>query len=103
MDNTDTRTYNQWINSLSNMNFDQYCIAIKNKILESNQVDTNFKQQFNDCFDYVYKLYKNNKTFEPNLIKIYLEDIKGYKNIKMTELFTIMILLSYCGFSFNIK
>ena len=54
---------------------------------------------FQDCFDYVFKLYKTNKPLEINLLKIYLEQVKDYKNIKMDVFITTMILLSFCGFN----
>ena len=83
------------------MDFDSYSVTIKNKIMESPEIDNIFKQQFNDCFDYVYKLYKSNKELEPNLIKIYLEEVKGYKNIKMSDFIRLLFILSFCGFEFE--
>ena len=59
------------------------------------------KEQFEVCFDYVMSLYKENKPLDFHLLKIYLEDVKGCKNIKMTEVLNILLLLSYCGFSFE--
>jgi len=47
------------------------------------------------------QVYKDGKPLEMNLLKIYLESVKGYKNIKMTEALNIMLLLSYCGFDFK--
>ncbi len=92
--------FDNWIQSLNNMSFDEYSHNIKDKILQSN-MDAQSKQQFSDCFDYVYKLYKSNKPLDVNLFKIYLEEIKGYKNIKMSEFINMMILLCYCGFNIS--
>jgi hypothetical protein len=92
----------KWKESLKNMSFEDYAITIKNKILEDN-LNTESKQYFCDCFDYVFNCYKKNKPLELNLIKIYLEDIKGYKNIKMEEFIRTLLLLNLCGFSFDFK
>ena len=87
----------EWQNYLDTLSFDDRCIEIKNKILLGLE-DNQSKQFFIDSFDYVYNLYKQNKPLEANLFRIYLEDIKGYKNIKLEEFIRIIVLLSYCGF-----
>ena len=86
-----------WKESLKQMNFDEYTDEMKSRILNSN-MDNDSKKQFNDCYEYFKKLYKSGKPLEANLLKIYLEEIKGYKNIKMEEFIRIVILLGFCGF-----
>lgn len=93
----------QWKNSLRDMNFETYAIAVKDKILESGELTSLYKQQFEDCFNYVLQLYKQGKSLEPNLIKIYLRDVKGYGDISMMDFIKILVLLSYCGFSFSMQ
>lgn len=94
-------SFEEWSKSLENMDFDHYSLEIKNKILESNDMDDLSKRYFSDCFDYVYKLYKNNKQLDMHLLKIYLEEVKGYKNIKLSEIIPMLILLGYCGFDLS--
>lgn len=89
--------FEQWKQKLSNMNFELFAKEIKNKMLDSNMDDLS-KQQFSDCFDYMYKLYQQGKPLEPKLLKIYLEDIKGYKNIKLEDMVRIVLLMGLCGF-----
>ena len=60
------------------------------------------KQSFEEWIKTTQDLsYKEGKPLDINQLKIYLEQIKGYKNIKMTEVINIMLLLSFCGFSFD--
>lgn len=90
----------EWQRYLDTLSFDDRCIEIKNKIAEGIPDDYS-KQFFIDCFNYVYNLYKQNKVLDVNLLKIHLEDIKGYKHIKFEEMLKIMFLLAYCGFSLS--
>lgn len=91
-------TFEQWNDYLDTLSFDDRCIEIKNKILSSPELDQISRNYFSDSFDYVYKKYKESKPLDVKLFKIYMEDVKGYKNIKMDEFIRIIILLSYCGF-----
>ena len=92
--------FEKWKNDLQNLTFEEYAIYMKNKILQDN-IDELSKNYFQDCFDYVLKLYKSNKPLELNLLKIYLEQIKNYKNIKMDDFIRTIILLGFCGFNFQ--
>lgn len=96
------KSFEEW-NKLAQQlsgNFERYAEMMKQTILKGN-LDMQSKEQFEVCFDYVMSLYKENKPLDFHLLKIYLEDVKGYKNIKMTEVLNILLLLSYCGFSFE--
>lgn len=93
--------FKEWQQSLESMEFEDRAIAIKEKIIEGLSEYPEAQEQFQVCFDYVMQVYKEDKPLEMNLLKIYLESVKGYKNIKMTEVFNIMLLLSYCGFDFK--
>lgn len=96
----DNQSFEEWSKSLESMDFDHYSVEIRNKILDSN-MDDQSKQIFSDCFDYMTKLYKSNKPLDVNLLKIYLEQVKGYKNVTMKTFINIMILLNYCGFDID--
>ena len=102
MNNTkmNNQSFEEWSKSLETMDFDHYSLAIKEKIMQSD-LDDYSKQVFNDCFEYVSKLYKSNKQLDVKLLKIYLEEVKGRKNIKVDEFVKLMILLGYCGFNIN--
>lgn len=102
MNNTkmNNQSFEEWSKSLESMDFDHYSLAIKEKIMESD-LDDYSKQAFEACFEYVTKLYKAGKPLDVNLLKIHLEEVKGFKNIKMDEFINLMLLLSYCGFSIN--
>ena len=92
--------FENWKKELQNLTFEEYAVLMKDKILQDN-TDTLSKTYFQDCFDYVLKLYKSNKPLELNLLKIYLEEIKNYKNIKMEDFIRTIILLGFCGFNFK--
>lgn len=93
-------SFKEWSKSLENMDFDHYSMTIRDKILEGN-LDKLSKDCFKVCFDYVSKLNKEGKPLDLNLLKIHLEQVNDFKNLKYNEIITILILLSYCGF--NIK
>ena len=97
MNNTE---FEEWKKELQTLNFEEYAVYMKDKILQDN-IDDLSKNYFQDCFDYVLKLYKSGKPLELNLLKIYLEQIKNYKNIKMDDFIRTIILLGFCGFNFK--
>lgn len=92
--------FEKWKQELQNLSFEEFAVQMKDKILTDNS-DELSKQYFQDCFDYVFKLYKTGKPLEVNLLKIYLEQVKNYKNLKMIEFIRTIILLSFCGFNFK--
>lgn len=96
------QSFEEWIKTTQDLSgdFEQYAQLMKQTILRGN-LDEQSKEQFEVCFQYVMSLYKEGKPLDINQLKIYLEQIKGYKNIKMTEVINIMLLLSFCGFSFT--
>lgn len=93
-------TSEEWLKSLEGLEFAEYAQAVRDKILEGN-MDEQSKKQFSDCFEYAMELYNEGKQFDIKLFKIYLEDIKGYKNVNMSGVINILLLLSFCGFSFK--
>lgn len=97
------QTYEEWLELAKKLSGDleKYAEMMKQTILVKGNLDEASKKQFEVCFDYVMSLYKEGKPLDFHLMKIYLEEVKGYKNIKMTEIINILLLLSYCGFSFN--
>ena len=69
-----TKTFDEWSKSLETMDFDHYSLEMKNTILKGNLPD-NEKKLFEICFDYVYKLHKENKPLDVKLLQIHLEQI----------------------------
>lgn len=93
-----TKTFDEWLKSLETIDFDQYSLEMKNTILKGNLPD-NEKKLFEICFDYVYKLYKENKPLDVKLLQIHLEQIHDFEEVKMQDFIRIVILLGYCGFN----
>ena len=73
---------------------------IRDRILLSNEFSEADRQLFNTVYDYVEKVYSQGKPLEPNLLKIYLHDLKGY-DIDNVSIVRILCLVSLCGFSFD--
>ena len=91
----------EWEEMLKSMSLDEFSLMMKDKILADENIDELSSRYFQDCFDYVTKLYKSGKQLDLSLMKIYLEDVKGYKNIKMDDFIRTVLLLGFCGFSFK--
>ena len=72
---------------------------IKERILQSDELTSEDKKIFTDVFEYCEKLVSQHKPLETNLLKIYLEDIKGY-DIDKINVVRILILVTLCGFKF---
>lgn len=99
MDNKET--FEEWKAGFEGLSFEESAVRIKDKILESPELDSKSKQYFDDCFNYVLQQYKLKKPLSTALLKIHLVDIKGYKSLRVEELSKILVLLSMCGFKFN--
>ena len=92
------KDFQNWSKEIQQMDFDGYSKAIRDIIIEKGDIDQKSKQYFYDCYDYVFKLYKQNKPLETNLLYIYLTKIKGYKTLNIQEFTIVILLLSLCGF-----
>ena len=79
-----TKTFDEWSKSLETMDFDHYSLEMKNTILKGNLPD-NEKKLFEICFDYVYKLHKENKPLDVKLLQIHLEQIHDFEKVKMQD------------------
>lgn len=101
MENTiNKQDFNEWSKSLEKMDFDHYSLEMKNTILRGD-MPKDEKELFKICYDYVYKLYKENKPLDIKLLKIHLEQVKDFENVKMQDFIRIVILLGYCGFNIS--
>lgn len=97
---TNKQDFNEWSKSLEGMDFDHYSLEMKNTILNGDMPKEE-KELFEICYDYVYKLYKENKPLDIKLLKIHLEQVKDFENVKMQDFIRIVILLGYCGFNIS--
>lgn len=92
-----------WCNSLekSNLTDKEISLAIRDKVLESSQLDKKSKEIFKDTYNYIAKILEQNKPFEINLLRIYLKDICGY-DLDQYSIITTLLLCSMCGLSIKI-
>ena len=95
--NMKTKTFDEWLKSLETIDFDHYSLEMKNTILKGNLPD-NEKKLFEICYDYVYKLYKENKTLDVKLLQIHLEQIHDFEEVKMQDFIRTATPSGYCGF-----
>jgi hypothetical protein len=93
--------FEEWNKKLETLDFEKRAEMIKDKILESDELDKVSKRYFSDSFAYVMGLYKSGKPLDTNLMRIHIVDIKGYKEFRMEEFNRVLMMLSLCGFCFN--
>lgn len=67
----------------------------------ADDLDQKSKKLFEDCYDYFLQKMKEGKNVDSDLLKIYLQDIKGY-DIQQINIYQIMLLLSFCGFKMTV-
>lgn len=72
---------------------------VRDQLLKSDELSDEDKRLFTEVFDYCEKNIRQNKPFDSNLLKIYLQDIKGY-DIERINIIRILVLMGLCGFSF---
>lgn len=95
--------FQNWKNELLNGDLtpDEISLKIRDKILESPQLSTPEQKQFYiDVYDYVKKLIDRGKPLEINLLRIYLEEVKGY-DLTVHSIIATLILVSACGIQLN--
>lgn len=95
-----SQDYLDWKNSLKNKSPREISQEIKNRILATDELDDKSKKVFNDIYDYVFKMCDANKPIKMDLMKIYLQDIKGHDVTKM-DMYPIWLLLGFCGIKFD--
>lgn len=97
------KEFKAWCESLENSNLTdkEISLAIRDKVLESPQLDKQSKAIFKDTYNYILKILEQNKPFEIKLLRIYLEDICGYK-LEKYSIISTLLLCSMCGLSIEI-
>lgn len=93
--------YQEWVNKINNASNDSVTQSrlIRDRILLSEEFSAEDRKLFLDVFEYVEKVISQKKQLEPNLLKIYLQDIKGY-DIEDIKIIRILVLVALCGFTF---
>ena len=92
--------FEQWANKLEHMSDYEVSQELYNRIMHHSNIDKESLELFSLAYNYCIKLIANGKNLEPNLLKIYLQDIKG-KNIDQIKLTNLFLLLGICGINFK--
>ena len=99
-ESTGNLEFEQWANKLEHMSDQDVSYEIYQRILNHSDIDKESLRLFSEAYEYCIKLIKQGKNLEPNLLKIYLQDIKG-ENINEVNIVNLFILLSMCGIEFT--
>lgn len=71
--------------------------------MNHSDLDQESLKLFSTAYEYCMKLINQGKNLEPNLLRIYLQDIKG-QDISQINLINLFTLLGLCGINFtNVK
>lgn len=92
--------FEQWANKLEHMSDSEVSYEIYQRIMNHSDIDKNSLRLFSEAYEYCIKLINQGKNLEPNLLKIYLQDIKG-EDISEINIVNLFILLSMCGIEFS--
>lgn len=92
--------FEKWANKLETMSDGEISYEIYQRILTNGNLDNESRELFSIAYDYCIKLIHQGKNLEPNLLKIYLQDIKG-KDISQINIINIFALLGICGINFT--
>jgi hypothetical protein len=103
MENEIKESLEDWKQSLENLSFEERAVKIKDKILESDELDKQQRDFFNDTFQYVMNLYHHNKPLDTNLLRIHYGITQGTSEYpqKIQQFIRMLMLLSLCGFQFS--
>lgn len=93
--------FEEWQKGFEGLDFEGSARRVKDKLIESPEIDDLSRRCFSDSFEYVMNLYKQGKGLEPNLLRIHLTKVKDYENIRFEDFTRILMLLSLCGFGFD--
>ena len=96
----DRTEYNAWLNKLEKMDDMSISRVLYNRIVYHSDIDTESIELFKIAYDYSIKLINQGKPLEVNLLKIYLQDVKG-KDINQINMVNLITLLGICGIDFK--
>ena len=92
--------FEQWANNLEHMSDREVSYEIYQRIMNHSDLDKESLKLFSMAYEYCMKLINQGKNLEPNLLKIYLQDIKG-QDISQVNLINLFALLGLCGINFT--
>lgn len=99
-ESTGNPEYNIWAENLSHMSDKEISYEIYKRIMDHSDIDEESRKLFSLAYEYCMKLINQGKNLEPNLLKIYLQDIKG-QDINQINIINLFTLLSICGINFE--
>lgn len=99
-ESTGNLEFEQWANRLEHMSDKEISNEIYQRIIQSSEIDEESRKLFSMAYEYCMKLINQGKDLEPNLLKIYLQDIKG-QDISQINLINLFTMLAMCGINFS--
>lgn len=99
-ESTGNLEFEQWANRLEHMSDKEISNEIYQRIIQSSEIDEESRKLFSMAYEYCMKLINQGKDLEPNLLKIYLQDIKG-QDINQINLINLFTMLAMCGINFS--
>lgn len=101
-ESTGNPEFEQWANKLEHMTDKEISYEIYQRIMNSKEIDQQSLKLFSLAYEYCMKLINQGKNLEPNLLKIYLQDING-QDISQINLINLFALLALCGINFSVN
>lgn len=101
-ESTGNPEFEQWANKLEHMTDKEISYEIYQRIMNSKEIDQQSLKLFSLAYEYCMKLINHGKNLEPNLLKIYLQDING-QDISQINLINLFALLALCGINFSVN
>lgn len=101
METKKQETLEEWKSGFEGITFEQQAIKIRDKILQSPELDATSKKYFKDTFEYVFSLYREGKPLDTDLLRIHMTSIKNYKALTLQDFTKVLLMLSLCGFQFD--
>lgn len=92
--------FDEWLNAISEMPFEDRAKAIRDKIYEKTVFDEKSKMVFDLTFDYALESVSKNKQFDLNYCYTKIKEATG-NTISLVEFSRVLALLEYCGFDFD--
>ena len=99
-ESTGNPEFEQWANKLEHMSDKEISYEIYQRIMNSKEIDEKSLKLFSLAYEYCMKLINQGKNLEPNLLKIYSQDI-NVKDISQINLINLFTLLAVCGINFS--
>lgn len=98
--NKDRQEFEKWADALSHMDDLSVSRELFNRIMNHSDLNDDDKALLSDAYQYCQKLLKYGKPLEPDLLRIYLQDLKGYE-ISQINMVNLIIMLGCCGIVFT--